>query len=396
MGHGDRFRRKALKRGYKVDEVDAFLDRAEATLARRGRGGDVVTASDVRDVVFRTRFGGYDEWQVDLHLDRLEKELEELAAGLPPRGSNGFRALEAGPSAYREAPAGFAERATYDRPTYREEPVTSGYPRDYPTDPGYYRGEPVGAGYPRDYRTDPGYDRGYAGGDDRNGYDRVYGRESQLRREPAEYRVPPGYRPDVPYRDDLGYRDTETTGSGTQLGRAAGLAGAGAAGGASVPAAPATPPPAAGPRDYGRQPRSGSPRASTLFGESFYETLPPARPLEPEGYGPPPGKVDQTVELPPVSGGGGVSPFTNEDKAAVAESRATFRPRRFGSGYDPAQVERLFDAVQATMDGRGTKPMSIDDLVPDQFGLIQGGYFEDDVDGALREVRELFSRRMGV
>ena len=39
---GQRFRRKALRRGYKVDEVDAFLDRVEATLAgragRRARG----------------------------------------------------------------------------------------------------------------------------------------------------------------------------------------------------------------------------------------------------------------------------------------------------------------------------------------------------------------------
>ena len=88
MAQGDRFRRKALKRGYKVDEVDEFLDRAEATLARRPIG-EPLTAADIRDVVFRTRFGGYDEWQVDLHLDRLEKELEELASGLPPRGSNG-------------------------------------------------------------------------------------------------------------------------------------------------------------------------------------------------------------------------------------------------------------------------------------------------------------------
>ncbi len=75
--HGQRFRRRALRRGYKVDEVDTFLDRVEATL-----GGDPigapVAAQEVHDVVFRVRFGGYDEWQVDLHLDRVERQLAEL------------------------------------------------------------------------------------------------------------------------------------------------------------------------------------------------------------------------------------------------------------------------------------------------------------------------------
>jgi DivIVA domain-containing protein len=74
---GQRFRRRALRRGYKVDEVDYFLDRVEATLA--GDAVDVpVTSQEVHDVVFRVRFGGYDEWQVDLHLDRRERELADL------------------------------------------------------------------------------------------------------------------------------------------------------------------------------------------------------------------------------------------------------------------------------------------------------------------------------
>ena len=42
--NGQRFRRRALRRGYKVDEVDAFLDRVEATL--NGEPGAAVTASE--------------------------------------------------------------------------------------------------------------------------------------------------------------------------------------------------------------------------------------------------------------------------------------------------------------------------------------------------------------
>lgn len=74
---GQRFRRKALRRGYKVDEVDAFLDRVEATLDGRQVGAPVAS-QEVHDVVFRVRFNGYDEWQVDLHLDRVERQLAEL------------------------------------------------------------------------------------------------------------------------------------------------------------------------------------------------------------------------------------------------------------------------------------------------------------------------------
>ena len=89
---GQRFRRRALRRGYKVDEVDAFLDRVEATLAGDPIGAPV-TAQEVHDVVFRVRFGGYDEWQVDLHLDRVERQLGDargahrrLRAARRPRG----------------------------------------------------------------------------------------------------------------------------------------------------------------------------------------------------------------------------------------------------------------------------------------------------------------------
>ncbi|HEY1177081.1 MAG TPA: DivIVA domain-containing protein, partial [Phytomonospora sp.] len=74
---GERFRRRALRRGYKVDEVDAFLDRVEATLEGQPIGPPVAS-QEVDDVVFRVRFGGYDEWQVDVYLDRVARQLTEL------------------------------------------------------------------------------------------------------------------------------------------------------------------------------------------------------------------------------------------------------------------------------------------------------------------------------
>src|SRR5690242_19459435 len=84
---GQRFRRRALGRGYKVDEVDGFLDRVEATLAGEQVGAPV-GAQEVHDVVFRVRFGGYDEWQVDLHLDRVERQLAEFEDRRGPIAGN--------------------------------------------------------------------------------------------------------------------------------------------------------------------------------------------------------------------------------------------------------------------------------------------------------------------
>src|SRR5262249_21305778 len=86
--NGQRFRRRSLRRGYKVDEVDTFLDRVEATL-----NGDSIASpvpgQEVHDVVFRVRFGGYDEWQVDLHLDRVERQLADQEGTLNDRfGAN--------------------------------------------------------------------------------------------------------------------------------------------------------------------------------------------------------------------------------------------------------------------------------------------------------------------
>ncbi|GAA3390046.1 DivIVA domain-containing protein [Cryptosporangium minutisporangium] len=589
MAQGDRFRRKALKRGYKVDEVDEFLDRAEATLARRPIG-EPLTAADIRDVVFRTRFGGYDEWQVDLHLDRLEKELDELASGLPPRGSNGFRALEAGPSAYQdreEVPAygaagaaalppepatyggggGFRNEPSgaYGRPGFRDEPAgvygQSPY-RDEPDDRAGFRDEPgvYGGG---GYREEPSYGGGYRGaepgfaaGYDRGGPAREPMREAATihqpapMREPAEYRGAPvsgggwNEQPE-PYRDDryrdsapypeqapygdryreepsygggAGYRGNErydnappyvdqpSYGEGAPYAEQVAYAdrpGAGryqeaptqypeqapyldqtayaevppygSAGGyregpsyaegapyREGPSYPEGQPYSGAPYGGGR-PRGGYPeptpyqegpsygdvparefagqyRGGQYPGSDQYQTSGEYRTggryPEPESTGPQPvvSGIPVSGSVPPPRGGrqfggessfrelpagrgaaepeyagrygkemtmemgavpGLVSPFTNEDKAVVAELRSSFRPRRFGSGYDPGQVERLFDAIQAMMEGRSGGQVSDSDLMPGQFGLVQGGYFEDDVDEALRQVRGLYSRRVG-
>ncbi|HET8658111.1 MAG TPA: DivIVA domain-containing protein [Micromonosporaceae bacterium] len=281
---GQRFRRRALRRGYKVDEVDAFLDRVEATLA--GDPVDApVTAQEVHDVVFRVRFGGYDEWQVDLHLDRVERQLAEIE-----------------------------ER-------------------------GYVRG------------PDP--------------------RMAKMREE----RMPHGPMGPPPMRDDRMAPPMPARPGPPMAGPPMG-------------APPMAPPPAPPVRDpgYGRY-------DEPAYGGAFDG-------FEPGRHG----KMDMTAEIrmgdpgyghpspaPPMPGGPGAA--MPADVQRVDQIRRTFQPRRFGSGYDPIQVDRLFEGIISAMSSRGSVPISDAELDPGQFSLVPGGYFEAEVDAALKEVRDILRRR---
>jgi len=316
--HGQRFRRRALRRGYKVDEVDSFLDRVEATIT--GAPIDApVTAQEVHDVVFRVRFGGYDEWQVDLHLDRVERQLGETADRGPAFGPE--------PAAAR--PPGIPPMAP--PMPQRVPPPAGGAPPGPPPEPGYGRyDEPAFGGQPPYGGGEPTHAGGPA--------DRFH---SDMTTEMYVGSPRPGsglpHRPPPP------------------------------------PHPPAGPPPGMG----GPPPGMGGP--------------PPGMGGPPPGMGgPPPGAPGPPVPPAapgPIPGGG------SDEVQRVDQLRRTFQPRRFGSGYDRAQVDSLFDEILAGMSGRGPAPISDSQLDPRRFDLVAGGYFEAEVDHALQEVREILRRR---
>ena len=323
---GQRFRRRALRRGYKVDEVDAFLDRVEATLAGDPIGGGPAAAQEVHDVVFRVRFGGYDEWQVDLHLDRVERQLADLE-----------------------------ERST-------------------------------------------GFARPSAGGRERL---------STLRDEPMEIRRPSMPAPPMPQRP---------------LTPAAQMSGPPMLGNGMVPPMMAPPPMSAPPM----RPMSAPPMRPM--------SSPPMRPMSAPPMRPMSGPPLRPMSGPPMGGNGGYPPrFDDTDHGSngfggdfggrrgrmdmthemrfdlngsgpgmggpnpgelqrIDAMRRTFTARRFGSGYDAIQVNRLFDAIIASLSGRSGMPLNESELDPNQFSLVPGGYFEAEVNQALREVRELVRR----
>lgn len=335
---GQRFRRRALRRGYKVDEVDVFLDRVEATLAGEA-GSNAVSAQEVHDVVFRVRFGGYDEWQVDLQLDRIERqltELEERGGGRAPEprltpGPDRLPPERQGPERMAPPP----DRMVPDR--MAPPPERGGPERMVPSPdlmgPPTIQVPPVPAMPVQGQAPSPA---------------------------PGRSAVAP---PPVPQREPTyGRYDEPPYESGYEAGRH---------GRADMTAEIRMP------TDTGYGGPSGQPGPATgAFGGHT------------GGFGAQPDFSGHTGAYAP--GGGG--PSLTGDAARADQLRRTFQLRRFGSGYDRAQVDRLFDAVVAALANRGPNVTEAQ-LDPSQFALVPGGYFEAEVNAALREVRDLLTRR---
>ena len=327
---GQRFRRRALRRGYKVDEVDAFLDRVEATLAGDPIGASVA-AQEVHDVVFRVRFGGYDEWQVDLHLDRVERQLADLE-----ERSGGF--VRAEPRSERLA-------VMHDAPLEMRRPSMPPMP-SRPLQP-----MPAGA--------------------------QMSGPPGMMM--PPMMPPPPMSGPPMPGRPM-----------------------------SAPPLRPMSAPPLRPMSAPPMRPMSGPPTGGfQRFDDTDYNTGGFAASRPPAGFGPggpggPGGpafggrraRMDMTHEMRfdlnggggPHGGGGG------SELQRIDAMRRTFTARRFGSGYDAIQVNRLFDAIIASLSGRSNMPLNESELDPNQFSLVPGGYFEAEVNQALREVRDLVRR----
>jgi DivIVA domain-containing protein len=364
--HGQRFRRRALRRGYKVDEVDAFLDRVEATLAGEQVGGPV-GAQEVHDVVFRVRFGGYDEWQVDLHLDRVERqlaELEERGGRTEPRPAERTGSMSrnvAPPTERLQAPVRDERPMPPQAPPMPVRQAPARPAASAPAPDPYGRYDEPGYGQQPAAAQAGAYD---AGGYDTGSYDAFEpGRHGKMDMT-AEIRMPEreqrgGMQP--PERDGYGQ-----PGYGPPAGNAY-------------------------PGGYGGQPGYGGDRPGNGYGPAPMSGPPmPSSPMpgSPMPSSPMSGSPMPSSPMsgPPMGGPGG-------DLHRVDQLRRTFQPRRFGSGYDPAQVDGLFQQILEAMSGRGPLPVNENELDTLQFGLVPNGYFEAEVDAALREVKDILRRR---
>jgi DivIVA domain-containing protein len=375
-----------MRRGYKVDEVDTFLDRVEATLNGSPVGPDV-RSQEVRDVVFRVRFGGYDEWQVDLHLDRVERQLAELeerpaapGRGAELRASMGGPDLRPGmggpdlrpgmggpdlrpgmngpdlrpgmsPAAPPPAPAPMPDRMGPPPPplptrTPAASAPTGALPRY--EQPRFEEQQPsyAGQGAPAVPPGPPGSFDGFGGSHGRADM------TSEIRMQPQPPRNEPPRGPEPPRVDPYG----PSSGFGSVT--------------AQQPVYRDTPP------------RGGYDADAT----NTFSAVPPAPAVSSYGGG---GFASPPPSAPPMPAG----PAYTGELARVDQLRRTFQLRRFGSGYDPQQVDRLFETVLSTLAGRTGGAVNEGELDPGRLNLVPGGYYEAEVEQALREVRDIVARR---
>ncbi|WP_431935117.1 DivIVA domain-containing protein [Micromonospora sp. RP3T] len=402
---GQRFRRKALRRGYKVDEVDAFLDRVEATLDGQPVGAPVAS-QEVHDVVFRVRFNGYDEWQVDLHLDRVERQLAELEEragapggrggdprmadrlGPPMRDDRGLSPVPQPPMPPRQMPAQAGPPVDrygnrYDEPTGA---FAGGYdgPRggyDAPRGPagpgpmGPGPGAPIGHGGPPPRSLPPG-----PGGYGQDAGPGGYGQDTG----PGGYghgqdTGPGGYGQD---KGPGGYGGPSDRFDGFEAGRH---------GRADMTAEIRMPE-----RDL-RELRGRGPAGPPALPQQSYGPPDPGYGPPDQGYGGGPSMTGPPLVGPPAAGPPMVGPPMagppGSDLHRVDQIRRGFQVRRFGSGYDPDQVDRFFDTLLGGMQGRNPMPVNPKELDTLRFGLVPGGYFEAEVDAALKDVQDILLGR---
>jgi hypothetical protein len=159
---------------------------------------------------------------------------------------------------------------------------------------------------------------------------------------------------------------------------------------------PGTPPPGMpgqgfggpGGGDYGPPDRGFGGRGD--FGPGGEFGGPPGGEFGPPGggFGGPGGEFGGPAGGFPGPGG----PPASGEVHRVDQLRRTFQPRRFGSGYDPHQVDRFFESILASMT-RSAVPISDAELDSAQFSLVPGGYYEAEVDAAIREVKDILRRR---
>ncbi|MBV1848617.1 DivIVA domain-containing protein [Catellatospora tritici] len=388
--HGQRFRRRAVRRGYKVDEVDVFLDRVEATLNGASIGADV-RSHEVRDVVFRVRFGGYDEWQVDLHLDRVERqlaEIEERASG-PGRGAELRAAMSPTPPpvATPQGPPG-PMNAPPPLPTRTPSAnvPTGAMPRydqrfEEPQPQPQFAGPPPG---PQNGAFD-GFNGGHGRAD----------MTSEIRMErPQPPRMPEPPRNEPPRVDPYGPSAGFSSQTGQQPVYGGGLP---QRGGYDNEATGTFGAPRGGYDNDAtgtfNAPRGGFDNEATgTFGAprggydsdatGTFGAVPPAPAVSSYGGG---GFTTPPPPPPPAPAG----PAYTGELQRVDQLRRTFQLRRFGSGYDPQQVDRLFESLLGSLSGRMNGPVNEGELDPSRLSLVPGGYYEAEVEQALREVREI-------
>ncbi|WP_248960593.1 DivIVA domain-containing protein [Sphaerisporangium perillae] len=387
-----------VRTGYEPDQVDALIQRIEATLGRGVLEGDPVTADEIRTSRFNTKLGGYNELAVDYALDAfvIAVEIHAQQTSEPPRRDHQvFEPPRRDQQAF-EPPK--ADHQVFEPPRADQQVFEPPRASSVVEPPGM---PPVPES------------RGTASVMEAPGASVFQPSEtpaaSEFARGPSVFE--PSGTPSVaePPKRASGF-EPSVEGAVPASPEAAPAV-------ESLEAAPAVEPPKEVSLFEPVQPASAffTPQAAPVAEAPQDTAEPPEEEEEEEDDAPTlPGMVKVTQAAAPASrepehegdpqeDAGDQQPVTVtralttawlEEQAARVE-RVLFRPGRLGAGYNEDEVDIFLDRVVATLRGTTDHPLTADQVRTAQFSTVvfKSGYAVTQVDAFLAEIAEVLERR---
>ncbi|GII80502.1 hypothetical protein Sru01_54840 [Sphaerisporangium rufum] len=348
----------AVRTGYDPDQVDALIQRIEATLGRGVQTGEPITADEIRGARFATRLGGYNELAVDYALDAFVVAVEIHAARRTPDPAapavpEPRRSSSAAPQAMPPqvtAPKAMPPQAASTQVTPPQAAPVPAVAEDdeAPTWPG-------AAGAP-----DVAEIEGYGGS---AGSGPAAGTGTTVPGEPGRHvRAAGPAAGGPPAAHDVQPGDDVRLGGGARPGE-----GARAVDGAWP-----------GEERAGEGAWPGEERAGESVGSG--------------------GEVSRPAEF--AAEDGPVAGALREawlESQAVRVERVAFRPGRLGAGYDEDQVDDFLDRIVATLRGTTDRPVTAEQVRRATFSTVvfKTGYAVAQVDAFLAEIADVLDGGRG-
>ncbi|MFC4535902.1 DivIVA domain-containing protein [Sphaerisporangium dianthi] len=386
-----------VRTGYDPDQVDALIQRIEATLGRGVLDGPPITADEIRNARFRTKLGGYHELAVDYALDAFVIAVEihgqsPVAPGVVEPGPVPSPASSAAPSASSTVSPVSSGAPSVPRPRVVAHPVVEPSREKSAFEP--FR--------PARARETPARETPRAGSLFEPATPMSAFSAPQAAPVPERTRAAPA--PAAPDDDEDDAPTLPGMPKVTAQGPIPGEAGSPSAPGRGGPGESASGQGGPGQSVPGQgAPGQGGPGQGVSGQGGPGRSVPGQGGLSAGG----PGVLGAagTPPPPPMAGPPGTristQPGTGSLAAAWLEEQATrvervlFRPARLGAGYNEDEVDVFLDHVVATLRGTSEHALTAEQVRKATFSTVvfKTGYAVTQVDAFLAEVAGVLDRR---
>ncbi|MGW4643781.1 DivIVA domain-containing protein [Sphaerisporangium sp. NPDC004334] len=358
-----------VRTGYDPDQVDALIQRIEATLGRGVLDGPPITAEEIRSARFNAKLGGYNETAVDYALDAFVIAVE-IRGDTAATGAPGSAPSPSAAAPVAASPAAAAESA-WPKPVAAAE---SAWPR--PAAPSEFARPKQAA------PSDPAWPK-------------PPGPPESTRPRPAFEPFRPAPASGTPRPASLFEPADPLSAPAFSAPQAAPVPEPSVA--APMPGPSVTAPPS-GARDgqataEGATSRVGVKGAKGSSGSEEDDDA-PTLPGMPKVTARGPAAPEAGEASSERSGTGQPAAAWLEEQAARVE-RVLFRPARLGAGYNEDEVDVFLDHVVATLRGTGDHPLTAEQVRKATFSTVvfKTGYAVTQVDAFLAEIAGVLDRR---